>query len=621
MARRLHGVPRARPAGTATTSSPVFQLGMMFDALAEKMQDTLRRMRGAAKITEKNVEATLTDVRRALIDADVNVKVVDGLLQNIKSKALNMDVVQGVSPGQQFIKVVYDELVTILGGRREQPPPSTAGETPKTDGAAPPAALKPTPVFPRFDGRPTVVLMAGLQGSGKTTTAAKLARLCKEDKADPRKVLLVAADVYRPAAVDQLVTLGAQVGVDVYQPSQVPSSSADTAAATASALPVLQHGLQYARDHGYDVVIVDTAGRQVIDEEMMQEIRAMKQLAQPDETLLVVDAMIGQEAAQVTRAFHDAIGLSGAVLTKLDGDTRGGAALSIQQVSGAPIRFVGVGEQVSKLERFYPERAASRILGMGDVITLVERAQEAVDEKEAQNMARKMIDAKFDFDDFLKQTRFIKTMGSFSGILKLIPGMAGSVKEEQLREGERRLKVAESIINSMTRQERAQPDLLIDDATADSRMRRIARGSGRSVHEVKALLRDFRQMRNMMANMSQRFFGGSGGGGGAGAPGMPGMPSMPGMPGMGATAPGSGMPPFNPFAGAPSAGAATGNAGGDGSAAPSPSTGTDNNGGAASGASAAPAAGFGNRTMRRKAAKKKSGNGNDSKKRGFGRRK
>ncbi|KAK4532479.1 hypothetical protein CCYA_CCYA12G3336 [Cyanidiococcus yangmingshanensis] len=468
-------------------STCAFQSRMLFESLTENLQRTFSTLRGLDKITEANIEPTLIEVRRALLEADVNVQVVDNLLASIREQALNMKVVQGVTPGQQFIKAVYDELVRLLGGD-----PEASSSQPEVSKA---------PVFAEVTTKPMVILMAGLQGAGKTTATAKLARLLQTDKRGRKRVLLVAADVQRPAAVEQLITLGKQINTEVFALNAEKSGPV-------TALEVASKALDHAKQKGFDFMVVDTAGRQVIDEPLMQELAMIKKAVSPAETLLVVDAMIGQEAANITRAFHENIGITGAILTKMDGDTRGGAALSIKQVSGAPIKFIGVGEKLDKLEKFYPDRMASRILGMGDIITLVERAQEAVDEKEAEQLARKMLEARFDFNDFLRQTRFVRSMGSFAGVLKLLPGVSGMIKEDQLRAGEKRLRLAESVINSMTPRERTEPDLLTTDKTASSRVRRISRGSGRSFEEVEGLMRDFMNMRNVMAQMSKRMMGG-----------------------------------------------------------------------------------------------------------------
>jgi signal recognition particle subunit SRP54 len=362
---------------------------------------------------------------------------------------------------------------------------------------------------------PTVILMAGLQGTGKTTATAKLAlHLAKEN----RKALLVATDVYRPAAVDQLVTLGQQIKIPVFEMGT-----------DANPVEIARQGLAKAKEMGVDTVIIDTAGRLQIDRNMMAELAQIKEAVQPHETLLVVDAMTGQEAANLTRTFHDEIGITGAILTKLDGDTRGGAALSVRQISGQPIKFVGVGEKVEALQPFYPDRMAQRILGMGDVLTLVEKAQEEIDIADAEKMQEKILKAQFDFSDFLKQMRLMKNMGSLGGLLNMIPGM-GKLSGEQLQKGEKELKKAEAIINSMTKQERQNPDLLTG---SPSRRSRIAKGSGHKDSDVTELVGKFMQMRSLMQKMGQGempdMFGGMMGGGNR--PAQPGWRGYTGAPG------------------------------------------------------------------------------------------
>lgn len=439
---------------------------MLFDNLSDRLSNTLRRLRGVDKITENNVSAAMKDVKRALLDADVNLRVVNNLLKQIKSRAVGAEVIKGVEPGQMLIKIMHEELTRTMGQNQ-------------------------TPLAHRAKGEgPTVVLLAGLQGAGKTTAAAKLALYCAKEK---RSVLLVAADVYRPAAIQQLQTLGNLIEVDVFEMGT-----------NKNPRDIVRKGLESARDRGIDTVIVDTAGRQVIEDKLMRELEDIKKISKADETLLVVDAMTGQEAATLTRSFNDAVGITGAILTKLDGDTRGGAALSVQQISGAPIKFVGVGEKVEKLEPFYPDRMASRILGMGDVLTLVEKAQEEMDQKDAEKMTKKMMEAKFDYEDFLKQTKMLAKMGNMAGVMKMIPGMAGQLSPDKLSEAETKLKVADSLIKSMTKKERANPELLSAGPSAKSRIVRIAKGSGRSVEQAKDLVKDFGKMRTMMQRMSRK---------------------------------------------------------------------------------------------------------------------
>ncbi|MBD2259267.1 signal recognition particle protein [Pseudanabaena sp. FACHB-2040] len=463
----------------------------MFEALSERFESAWKSLRGQDKISESNVQEALREVRRALLEADVNLQVVKDFINDVQEKALGAEVISGVNPTQQFIKIVNDELVKVMGETNE----------PLADVA----------------NKPTVVLMAGLQGTGKTTASAKLALHLRKSN---RTTMLVATDVYRPAAIDQLVTLGKQIDVPVFEMGS-----------DANPVDIAREGVAKAKEAGIDTVIVDTAGRLQIDPTMMAELANIKQAIQPDEVLLVVDAMTGQEAANLTRTFHEEIGITGAILTKMDGDSRGGAALSVRQISGKPIKFVGVGEKVEALQPFYPDRLASRILGMGDVLTLVEKAQEAVDIADVEKMQEKILQAKFDFDDFLKQTRLMKSMGSLGGIMKLIPGMGNKISSEMLEQGEVQLKRVESMINSMTREERKNPELL---SGSPSRRRRIASGSGHGEKDVSKLVSDFQKMRSLMQQMGsgQMGFPGMGGGfpgmGGGGLPGMGG-----GFPGMG----------------------------------------------------------------------------------------
>lgn len=440
---------------------------MLFDSLAEKMTETVRKMRGVDKITDKNVQGALKEVKRALLDADVNLRVVNKLIKQIKARAVGESVLPGIEPGQMLIKIMHEELTAIMG--KDQ-----------------------APLARREDDKPTVILLAGLQGAGKTTAAAKLALYCKTEG---RKVMLIAGDIYRPAAIEQLSLLAERVEVDVF------SMGTDV-----NPRDIVRKGVEAAKEKGCDTVIVDTAGRQVIDEKLMKELRDVKDICDADETLLVVDAMTGQEAATLARSFNENIGITGSVLTKMDGDTRGGAALSVQQVSGAPVKFIGVGEKVAKLEAFYPERMASRILGMGDVLTLVEKAQEEMDIADAEKMTKKMMEAKFDFNDFLKQTKMIGAMGSFGGVMKMLPGV-GQISAKKMAEAETKLKLADSLIKSMTRQERVEPELLFSGKTAKSRVTRIANGAGRSIGDAENMISDFQKMRGMMQTMSRQITG------------------------------------------------------------------------------------------------------------------
>ncbi|MEH2285325.1 MAG: signal recognition particle protein [Nostoc sp.] len=460
----------------------------MFDALSDRLESAWKKLRGQDKISQSNIQDALREVRRALLEADVNLQVVKDFISEVEAKAQGAEVITGVRPDQQFIKIVHDELVQVMG--EENVPIAEAQE------------------------QPTIILMAGLQGTGKTTATAKLALHLRKLE---RSCLLVATDVYRPAAIDQLVTLGKQIDVPVFELG----SDADP-------VEIARQGVERARAEGVNTVIIDTAGRLQIDQEMMAELARIKATVQPHETLLVVDAMTGQEAANLTRTFHEQIGITGAILTKLDGDSRGGAALSVRKISGAPIKFVGVGEKVEALQPFYPDRMASRILGMGDVLTLVEKAQEEFDLADAEKMQEKILSAKFDFTDFLKQLRMLKNMGSLGGLIKMIPGM-NKLSDDQLKQGETQLKRCEAMINSMTRQERHDPDLL---ASSPSRRRRIASGSGYRESDVTKLVGDFQKMRSLMQQMGQG--------------GFPGMPGMFGGGGMGNAFAGAGNRPASP---------------------------------------------------------------------------
>ncbi|ELR98688.1 signal recognition particle protein [Gloeocapsa sp. PCC 73106] len=430
----------------------------MFDALAERLEESWKKLRGQNKISQANIQDALKDVKRALIAADVNLEVVKTFVNEVESKALGAEVISGVKPDQQFVKIVHDELVKVMG--ESNVPLAQATQS------------------------PTVILMAGLQGTGKTTATAKLALYLQKQK---RSCLMVATDIYRPAAIAQLLTLGKQIDIPVFElGTQV------------NPVEIARQGVAKAKEMGVDTVIIDTAGRLQIDPEMMAELSQIKRATQPHDTLLVVDAMTGQEAANLTRTFNDEIGITGAILTKMDGDSRGGAALSVRQISGQPIKFVGVGEKVEALEPFYPDRLASRILNMGDILTLVEKAQEELDIADLEKMHAKITEAKFDFNDFLKQMRLLKNMGSLGGILKLIPGM-NKLSNSDLAKGESQLKQTEAMINSMTKEERSNPDLL---SKSPGRRRRIAKGSGFQEKDISKLVTDFTRMRSMMQQMS-----------------------------------------------------------------------------------------------------------------------
>ncbi|BEV35732.1 signal recognition particle protein [Synechococcus sp. M16CYN] len=431
----------------------------MFDELSARFEDAVKGLRGQDKISETNVDGALKEVRRALLEADVSLSVVKDFISEVRKKAVGTEVVRGVSPDQKFIQVVHCQLAEVMGGEK-----ASLAKTSET---------------------PTVVLMAGLQGAGKTTATAKLGLYLKDQG---RRPLMVGADIYRPAAIEQLKTLGEQIGIDVFS---LGTETKPEEIATA--------GLAKARMEGYDALLVDTAGRLQIDTEMMGEIVRIRTAVQPDEVLLVVDSMIGQEAAELTRAFHEQIGITGAILTKLDGDSRGGAALSIRKVSGQPIKFIGTGEKVEALQPFYPERMASRILGMGDVLTLVEKAQKEVELADVKNMQKKLQEASFDFSDFLQQMRLIKRMGSLGGLMKMIPGM-NQIDDGTLKKGEDQLKRIEAMIGSMTLIERCQPELL---AAQPARRRRIAVGSGHQPADVDKVLADFQRMRAFMQQVSR----------------------------------------------------------------------------------------------------------------------
>ena len=445
----------------------------MFENLSERLERSFKLLKGEGKITEINVAETLKDVRRALLDADVNFKVAKQFTDTVKQKALGKNVLTSVKPGQLMVKIVHDELTQLMGGQ--------AGEL-------------------KLSSRPSVILMAGLNGAGKTTLSGKLALLLKNKKS--RKPLLVACDVYRPAAIDQLQVLGEQIGVEVY----VNREEKDP-------VKIALEGVHEAKAKGYDTVIVDTAGRLAVDEELMNEIAAIKAAVQPDDTLFVVDAMTGQDAVNTAKEFNDRLDFEGVVLTKLDGDTRGGAALSIRNVVDKHILFVGTGEKMEALDVFHPERMADRILGMGDIVSLVEKAQEQFDEQEALKLQRKIRKNQFDFNDFLNQIQQIKKMGNLKDLASMIPGVGKALKDVDIDDDA--FKGIEAIILSMTPAERHRPEIL-----NQSRKLRIAKGSGTSLQEVNRLVKQFEQTRKMMKlvsgnNMSKL---------------MAGMPKIPGMP-------------------------------------------------------------------------------------------
>mmetsp|Transcript_12402 Transcript_12402/g.29528 ORF Transcript_12402/g.29528 Transcript_12402/m.29528 type:complete len:574 (+) Transcript_12402:81-1802(+) len=476
------------------------QLNMMFDQLSNALTEVVKNLGPKQRITETSIQPALRQVRRALLDADVNIDVADALIEGVKKRSLGDEVIKGVSADQQFIKSMYDELLDMMGGKSDSASPMGG-----TENSAPAETLAVGEA-----GNPAVVLLAGLQGAGKTTAAGKLALYLKEREADysaaeeseepvissklpkrNRKVLLVAADVYRPAAIKQLEILAESIDVEVF-----------SMGTEADPVDIAKQAVEKAKEEGFDTVIVDTAGRQVVDEDLMMELKQIQNTVNPDETLLVVDAMTGQEAASLTAAFDAAVGLTGAILTKLDGDSRGGAAVSVRGVSGKPIKFVGVGEKTADLEPFFPDRMASRILGMGDVVSLVEKAAAQVSDEEAKKMQEKMMKAEFDFDDFLQQAKMVSTMGSLGGVAKMMPGMGG-IGNEQMRQAEARLKKNEAMICSMTKKERQDPGLLITDTTARSRLRRIAKGSGNKFDDAAKFISEFQRMRTMMSRMSK----------------------------------------------------------------------------------------------------------------------
>ncbi|MCF2553192.1 signal recognition particle protein [Bacteroides caecigallinarum] len=423
----------------------------MFDNLSERLERSFKILKGEGKITEINVAETLKDVRRALLDADVNYKVAKNFTDTVKEKALGQNVLTAVKPSQLMVKIVHDELTKLMGG-----------ETAELE----------------LKGRPAVILMSGLQGSGKTTFSGKLARMLKTKK--NRKPLLVACDVYRPAAIEQLKVLGQQIEVPVYSEPE-----------SKEPVKIALNAIQEAKAKGYDLVIVDTAGRLAIDEQMMNEIEAIKKAINPDETLFVVDSMTGQDAVNTAREFNERLDFNGVVLTKLDGDTRGGAALSIRTVVNKPIKFVGTGEKLDAIDLFHPARMADRILGMGDIVSLVERAQEQYDEEEAKRLQKKIQKNQFDFNDFLAQINQIKKMGNIKELASMIPGVGKAIKDIDIDDNA--FKSIEAIIYSMTPEERTHPEIL-----NGSRRMRIAKGSGTNIQEVNRLLKQFDQTRKMM---------------------------------------------------------------------------------------------------------------------------
>nr|WP_245688575.1 signal recognition particle protein [Thermogemmatispora onikobensis] len=467
----------------------------MFESLSKRLEGIFSGLSGKGKLTEADVDEAMREVRMALLDADVNLRVVRQFAERVRAKAIGAEVLGSFSPAQQVLQIVHDELIEMLGGE---------GSENRLDLGGPP---------------PNVIMLVGLQGTGKTTTAAKLANYLRKEGQRP---LLVAADMYRPAAVRQLQTLGKQLSIPVYAEPM-----------GANPVDICVHAVDYAREQAASVVILDTAGRLNIDEQMMQEVIAIRNRVQPREVLLVADAMTGQEAVRVASDFNRAVALTGMILTKMDGDARGGAALSIRAVTGVPIKFLGVGEKTDALEPFYPDRLASRILGMGDVLTLIERAQEAIDQQEALQTQARLQQGQFDLEDFLKAMRQLKRMGPLRSILEMVPGfnkLASLPEMDEALEGDP-LKHIEAIILSMTPEERRNPDIV-----NGSRRRRIARGSGTSVQAVNQLLAQFNETRTMLRQFSSgkgpwarllRQYASDGGGLAAGLPGMPAAPSLP----------------------------------------------------------------------------------------------
>ncbi|NOX20393.1 MAG: signal recognition particle protein [Nitrospirae bacterium] len=424
---------------------------MMFDSLSERLEGVFKKLKGRGYLKEEDVDVALREIRLALLEADVNFKVVKDFISRVREKAIGKNVLESLTPGQQVVKIVHEELIELLGSKNEK------------------IQLSPNP--------PTIVMMIGLHGSGKTTTAAKLANLFKKHG---RRPMLVAADLQRPAAVDQLVTLGKQIDVPVYARRDEKDP-----------VKVSKEAIVVARNTTRDIVIIDTAGRLHIDEELMQQLKAIKEAVNPHEVLFVADAMTGQDAVNIAKSFNEEIGIDGVILTKMDGDARGGAALSIRHVTGRPIKFMGIGEKIDMLEPFHPDRVASRILGMGDVLSFIEKAQEAVSLKEAEDLQKKLLEETFTLEDLKEQLRKIRSMGPIENLLSMIPGMGKQLKNVRIDEKE--FVRIEAIINSMTPEERRYPKII-----NGSRKKRIARGSGTSVSDVNRLLKQYKEMKRMM---------------------------------------------------------------------------------------------------------------------------
>lgn len=429
----------------------------MFDDISQKLDKALKKVTGQGRITENNVSDTLREIRRVLLDADVNYKVAKQLVDDVKQKAMGKEVLASVTPGQLLTKIFHDELTELMGGRNQE------------------IRLNPSGV--------TVILLVGLQGSGKTTFSAKLAKYLTSKN---RKVVLAAADIYRPAAVEQLKQLGERINVPVFS---IDGSN--------DAVKIASEAVEFAKDNGANTVIIDTAGRLHVDEKLMDEVTAIKEKVKPSETLFVVDSMTGQDAVNSAKSFHDRVDFDGIVLTKLDGDSRGGCALSINAVVNKPVKFISLGEKLNSIEKFHPDRLASRILGKGDIVSFVEKAQETVDQKEAEDLEKKLLSNQFDFEDFLKQIKMIKKMGSLQSLMGMIPGLNKTIKNADV--DDKQIVKVESIIQSMTKLERKNPKVL-----NGSRRKRIAIGSGNSIQDVNRLLKQFKEMQKMMKMFSSK---------------------------------------------------------------------------------------------------------------------
>lgn len=432
---------------------------MAFEGLADKLQETFKKLRGKGKLGEKDIKEAMREVKLALLEADVNFKVVKTFVKNVSEKCVGSEVLESLTPAQQVIKIVNDELTDLMGGSESKINFSSVG--------------------------PTVIMLVGLQGAGKTTMAGKLALQLRKDK--NKRPLLVACDIYRPAAIKQLEVVGKQIDIPVFQMGD-----------KISPVQIAKEGIKYGRENGNNVVIIDTAGRLHIDEELMTELKDVKAEVNPSEILLVVDSMTGQDAVNVAETFNEALDISGVILTKLDGDTRGGAALSIRHMTQKPIKFIGVGEKMNDFEVFHPDRMASRILGMGDVLSLIEKAQEAIDEKEAKELGQKMMENDFTYDDYLTAMEQMKKLGSLSKIMDMIPGVPKEMKEIDFDAGEKQLARVKAIIYSMTPKERKNPKLIVGSS---SRKKRIANGSGTSLQEVNKLIKGHEMMRKQMRQM------------------------------------------------------------------------------------------------------------------------